>query len=104
MPSTLDSASSMPPTALKDKAWISDVHEARDELSSIVARFIAERSAAGFAWVERHYERGLDWVLARRFATLMVAIATFAATVLLYLAITRFQQQHAARRQSRSQR
>ena len=48
---------------------------------------LAERSAAGFAWVERRYERGLDWVLARRFATLMVAVATLAATVLLYLVI-----------------
>ena len=48
---------------------------------------VAARSAAGFAWVERHYERGLDFVLARRFATLMVAIATLVATVLLYLVI-----------------
>ena len=48
---------------------------------------IAERSAAAFTWVERHYERGLDFVLARRFATLLVAIATLVLTVLLYLVI-----------------
>jgi multidrug efflux pump len=48
---------------------------------------IAERSAAAFGWVEHHYERGLNFVLDRRFATLMVAIATFALTVLLYLII-----------------
>uniref|UniRef100_UPI0035CAE468 efflux RND transporter permease subunit n=1 Tax=uncultured Sphingomonas sp. TaxID=158754 RepID=UPI0035CAE468 len=48
---------------------------------------VAERSAAAFGWVEHHYERGLNFVLDRRFATLMVAIATFALTVLLYLII-----------------
>ncbi len=48
---------------------------------------IAERSAAAFGWVEHQYERGLGYVLDRRFATLMVAIATFALTVLLYLVI-----------------
>ncbi|WP_267394100.1 MULTISPECIES: efflux RND transporter permease subunit [unclassified Sphingomonas] len=48
---------------------------------------IAQRSAQGFTWVEARYARGLDWVLARRFATLMVAIATLGLTVLLYLVI-----------------
>ncbi|HEY0316475.1 MAG TPA: efflux RND transporter permease subunit [Sphingomonas sp.] len=48
---------------------------------------IAERSAAAFSWVERRYERGLDFVLARRFATLLVAIGTLVLTVLLYLVI-----------------
>ena len=48
---------------------------------------IAERSAAAFARVEHHYERGLDFVLSRRFATLMVAIGTLVLTVLLYLVI-----------------
>ncbi|HEY0270958.1 MAG TPA: efflux RND transporter permease subunit [Sphingomonas sp.] len=48
---------------------------------------IARRSAAAFAWVEAHYERGLGFVLDRQFATLMVAIATLVVTVLLYLVI-----------------
>ncbi len=48
---------------------------------------IAERSAAAFQWVEGHYSRGLDFVLDRRFATLLVAIGTFILTVLLYLVI-----------------
>jgi len=48
---------------------------------------VAERSAALFGWVERRYETGLDFVLRRRFATLLVAIATLGLTVLLYLVI-----------------
>ncbi len=48
---------------------------------------VAERSAAAFGWVERRYERGLDFVLARRAATMTAAVATLAATVLLYLVI-----------------
>ncbi|WP_454886918.1 efflux RND transporter permease subunit [Sphingomonas oryzagri] len=48
---------------------------------------IAQRSAAAFTWVERRYERGLDFILARRFATLLVAIGTLVLTVLLYLVI-----------------
>jgi multidrug efflux pump len=48
---------------------------------------VAERSAAAFSWVERRYESGLDFVLARRFATLIVAIGTLVLTVLLYLVI-----------------
>lgn len=48
---------------------------------------VAERSAALFGWVERRYENGLDFVLRRRFATLLVAIATLGLTVLLYLVI-----------------
>jgi multidrug efflux pump len=48
---------------------------------------IAQRSAAAFTWLEGHYTRGLDFVLGRRFATLMVAIATLVLTALLYLVI-----------------
>ncbi len=48
---------------------------------------VAERSAAAFGWVERRYERGLDFVLARRAATMTVAVATLVLTVLLYLVI-----------------
>ena len=55
----------------------------RDEKPSRVA----QRSAVMFDRVERRYERALDFVLARRFATLLVAIATLAVTVLLYLVI-----------------
>jgi multidrug efflux pump len=48
---------------------------------------IAARSAAAFTWVERRYEGALDFVLARRLATLLVAIGTLVLTVLLYLVI-----------------
>src|SRR5438309_2301573 len=48
---------------------------------------VAQRSAALFGAVERRYERALGFVLDRRFATLLVAIATLALTVLLYLVI-----------------
>ena len=48
---------------------------------------VAVRSAVAFAWVERRYERGLDRVLARRGLTMAVAVATLAATVLLYIVI-----------------
>jgi len=48
---------------------------------------IAQRSAALFSRVEKQYERGLGYVLDRRFATLMVAIGTLALTVVLYLVI-----------------
>jgi multidrug efflux pump len=48
---------------------------------------ISQRAAAGFSWVERRYERGLDFVLARRFATLVVAIGTLVLTALLYMVI-----------------
>ncbi len=54
-----------------------------DEKPSRVAR----RSAAMFSRLEHHYERGLDFVLARRTATLIVAILTLVVTVLLYLVI-----------------
>jgi multidrug efflux pump len=46
------------------------------------------------AWVQRHfdrltrhYDRGLQWVLARQPLTLLIALATFALTVLLYIFI-----------------
>jgi multidrug efflux pump len=48
---------------------------------------VAQASARMFTRVEHHYERGLGFVLDRRFATLMVAIATLVLTVLLYLVI-----------------
>ncbi|MDR2128759.1 MAG: efflux RND transporter permease subunit [Burkholderiaceae bacterium] len=35
-------------------------------------------------WLVRHYERGLDWVLARQTLTLLTALATLAVSVLLY--------------------
>ncbi len=48
---------------------------------------VAQRSAAMFARIEHHYGRGLDFVLARRTATLIVAVLTLVVTVLLYLVI-----------------
>ncbi|KRA64167.1 multidrug transporter [Caulobacter sp. Root656] len=48
---------------------------------------IARKSQAVFERVEHHYERGLNWVLERQTATLVVAVATFALTVYLYLII-----------------
>jgi multidrug efflux pump len=48
---------------------------------------VAQRSAAAFSWVERRYETGLDFVLDRRFATLLVAIGTLVLTALLYMVI-----------------
>ncbi len=48
---------------------------------------IARKSQAVFERVEHHYERGLNWVLERQKATLVVAVATFALTALLYLII-----------------
>jgi multidrug efflux pump len=57
----------------------------------------SEREDAGprwLAWSERlfrvglaAYERSLHWVMERQFATLMVAVATLAITVLLYLVV-----------------
>jgi multidrug efflux pump len=48
---------------------------------------IAQKSKALFDKVEHHYERGLAWVLERQKATLVVAVATFALTALLYMVI-----------------
>jgi multidrug efflux pump len=46
---------------------------------------VARKSQAVFERVEHHYERGLNWVLERQKATLVVAVATFALTAFLYL-------------------
>jgi multidrug efflux pump len=40
-----------------------------------------------FDWMTRHYDRGLQWVLDNQTTTLLVALATFALTVLLYVVI-----------------
>ena len=48
---------------------------------------IGARSQAVFDRVVQRYEHGLNWVLDRQKATLIVAIATFAFTVFLYLVI-----------------
>jgi multidrug efflux pump len=48
---------------------------------------IAARSQALFDGVLARYDRGLIWVLDRQKATLVVAVATFVLTVLLYLVI-----------------
>jgi multidrug efflux pump len=67
-------------TPMLSARWLK---EAKDEHPSR----IAVRSAEAFDWVEGHYTRALDFVLARRFATLVVAIATLVLTALLYLVI-----------------
>jgi multidrug efflux pump len=41
----------------------------------------------GFAWIIRHYGRALNWVLDRQRATLLVAVATLAVTLALYVVI-----------------
>ncbi|HET8612222.1 MAG TPA: efflux RND transporter permease subunit, partial [Sphingomonas sp.] len=64
-------------TPMLSARWLQRPEDHRSSRVSI-------KAAETFAWVERHYERGLDYVLARRFATLMVAIATLGLTVLLY--------------------
>ncbi|HEY9026807.1 MAG TPA: efflux RND transporter permease subunit, partial [Burkholderiaceae bacterium] len=40
-----------------------------------------------FDWMIGHYDRGLEWVLDHQTTTLLVALATFALTVLLYVVI-----------------
>jgi multidrug efflux pump len=47
----------------------------------------AAHSNDAFTRLVAHYERGLDWVLARQPATLLSVLATLAITVLLYLAV-----------------
>ena len=56
---------------------------ADDALRSAFAR----RAHAFFAGVTHRYDRALNWVLARQGATLLVALATLALTVLLYVTI-----------------
>ena len=41
----------------------------------------------GFAWMLGAYERGLKWVMAQQFFTLMVAIATLVATIWLCIIV-----------------
>jgi len=48
---------------------------------------IARKSQAAFERIEHHYERALNWVLARQKATLVVAVGTLALTALLYMVI-----------------
>jgi multidrug efflux pump len=66
---------------------------------------IAARSQAFFDNVVARYERGLDWVLDRQTATLLVALATFALTVVLYLVIPKglFPTQDTGQLQGRTQ-
>ena len=47
----------------------------------------ARKAHAFFAGVTHRYDRALNWVLARQGATLIVALATMALTVLLYVTI-----------------
>ena len=49
--------------------------------------FVGRHFEAGFARVRGAYTRTLDWALVHRFVVLMVALATFAATLLLFTTI-----------------
>jgi hydrophobe/amphiphile efflux-1 (HAE1) family protein len=40
-----------------------------------------------FAWLQRHYERGLEWVLRHHFLTLCGMLLTVVLTVLLYIVV-----------------
>jgi len=48
---------------------------------------LSHRIQAGFDWVIARYDRGLVWVLGHQVLTLLIALATFALTAVLYLAI-----------------
>ncbi len=48
---------------------------------------IGSRMEAGVDWVIRRYDSGLTWVLRHQPLTLVLALATFALTALLYMAI-----------------
>jgi multidrug efflux pump len=63
------------------------------------------RVQALFDRLVAHYDRGLQWVLARQRATLLVALATFALTALLYLLIAKglFPTQDTGQLQARTQ-
>ncbi|WP_293907434.1 efflux RND transporter permease subunit [Phenylobacterium sp.] len=66
---------------------------------------LARRSQALFDKLVARYDRGLIWVLDRQTATLAVAIATFALTVVLYLVIPKglFPTQDTGQLQGRTQ-
>ena len=66
---------------------------------------IAARSQAVFEKVVDRYDRSLTWVLDRQRGTLIVAVATFALTVVLYLAIPKglFPTQDTGQLQGRTQ-
>ncbi len=46
-----------------------------------------DRAEKAFDWVIGQYDRGISWVLAHQVLTLIVAVATFFVTVVLYLTI-----------------
>jgi len=50
-------------------------------------RGYARKFQRGFDWMIARYDRGLRWVLDNQTTTLLVALATFALTVLLYIGI-----------------
>jgi multidrug efflux pump len=66
---------------------------------------IAARSQALFDNVLTRYDRGLTWVLDRQMATLLVAVATFVLTALLYVVIPKglFPTQDTGQLQGRTQ-
>ena len=49
--------------------------------------FIGRHFEAGFTRVRNSYTRTLDWALLHRFVVLMVALATFVATIIMFMTI-----------------
>ena len=49
----------------------------------ILSKGVVERRNPGFEWLKKHYERGLDWCLARPKAVLGWSVGLFLATLLL---------------------
>jgi len=47
----------------------------------------SQRAEAAFDWVINRYDKALTWVLGRQTLTLLVAVATFVVTALLYIVI-----------------
>jgi multidrug efflux pump len=58
-----------------------------------------QASERGFAWILKGYERSLGWVLRHQRLTIVVALATMAATIFLYVKIPKgfFPQQDSGR-------
>jgi multidrug efflux pump len=48
---------------------------------------LSHKFESGFDWIIRQYDRGLVWVLGHQRITLIVALATFLLTAVLYIAI-----------------
>src|SRR3546814_14652931 len=80
-------------------------HSFPSRLSADLMHGLVARVQALFDRLVAYYERGLLWVLARQRATLLVALATFVLTALLYLLIAKglFPTQDTGQLQARTQ-